>query len=99
MQATPQPAGAVFVVIMYAVNKDQPKSTSPFEGPPAATGMQAHPPPAQANLQEKAAQPSAPVAAQGGESPIKGTIEIAPSLASSAPQNGTVFITARNAGM
>jgi hypothetical protein len=88
---------AIFVVIMYAVNKDAPKSTSPFQGPPAMEQMRGtqvppvamQPPPAAANN-------AAP--AEGG-APIRGTITLDPKLAAQAPTGGSVFVFARNQGM
>ncbi len=84
---------AVFVCVMYAVNKDAPKSTSPFQGPPASGQMQ----------QRMTEQPNATAAAvqqaegaHAGAS-IKGTIKVDPSL--TVPSGGTLFISARMAGM
>jgi double zinc ribbon protein len=85
---------AVFVAIMYAVNKDAPKSESPFNAPPASqmmNRMQEQPNTAAQTVESaKGGQESAAVAS------IKGTIKVASGI---APPPGTLFISLRNAGM
>lgn len=88
---------SIFVVVMYTVNKDAPKSTSPFSGPPPA----ARPEPRAAGSETPAPQAglTPPDPAAGGGAPISGVVRIASDLASSAPSSGTVFVIVRMAGM
>lgn len=88
-------ACAIFIVVMYAVNKDAAKEVSPFMGGPAPGSQQQ--PAQQAPMMAQQQQPSG---AQGTTTgvPIKGTVNVSPDLLASAP-NGTVFIIVRMAGM
>jgi hypothetical protein len=91
---------AVFGVIMYAVNKDAPKETSPFQGPPAMQQMRGPQTPPVAAPQGDLQGPQHAVggAAQDGQA-VKGTITIDPKLGQDAPKNGTIFLSVRGQGM
>jgi hypothetical protein len=99
---------SVFVVVMYAVNKDAPKTESPFNAPPGSPMGRAQEPPPQ--REAPPAQPTAPSAqtnapppaaaqAGAGGGTIRGVIKVDPSLADSVFKGGAMFIILRNAGM
>jgi hypothetical protein len=88
-------ACAVFLVVMYVVNKDAPKEVSPFQGGPAP-GQQAREQPREQPAQQPAQPAQQGGAAAGGS--IRGTLKIDPSLQATAP-SGTVFVILRMAGM
>ena len=76
------------IVVIYVMNKDQPKSVSPFAGGPApgAAAMKGRPPPSGGG---------APAAAAQGA--VKGTIRLSESLKNEG--NGTIYLIVRNKGM
>ncbi len=75
------------VVVIYVMNKDEPKTVSPFQGGPA---------PSMAAKGDESPPPAAPPAAAAA-APIEGQIQLSEALQNEG--RGTIFLIVRNQGM